>query len=247
MSKRAIWVGGVVVVVFLALVSLVFMCSLSRENPMRFDFVIPWAAFWGVVGGVSSWMYANFARVSDARRDKLSDLAAEIMEKTHRVHRSVRLVGRPIFIEEDFKKALEKYGINESDVHNKESIVFRYRLERDMDLFLEYLALGMKVRIYFGEKVEKIMTDLNSTISFMMILIERMNLLSRKQGSSIDTKNYRKVQSYKYFISALFLEEFPDTKESPGIKPLDVERERLEIFQNILERMDKALSKYIRE
>lgn len=232
-----------VVAIFFVLISLVVMGWLSHNDVIKFDFIIPWAAFWGVMGGVSSWIYTNLiraysdsARLSDARKEKLADLAAEIIEKTHQVHRAIRLIASERSSDGEIEQAREKYGVRKEDGYDEEGIVFHYRYDQMEEVFEQYWGVDIKVRIYFGDEVEKIIRDLKSIINSIRVDISRIN---RSHGPYEDKSRAEKI---KESIWSLYAGEI--SPENRGDKR---SAQRVEKFKNIPERIEQALLKYVQE
>lgn len=232
----------VVVAVGFGLVVLVAMWWLSYKWMVKFDIIIPWAAFCSVIGGVSSWIYTNLtraysdsARLSDARKDKLADLAAEIIEKTHQLHRAVKLIANDFFSAGEIEQAREKYGIQEEDKHYEEGIVFSYRYDQMKEAFTQYRRLDIKARIYFGDEVEKVMQEFKSIISSVLTDIYSINDLYDHD------EDVNHIYEIKKSICILSAENI-----SPGRRVNEEAAKRFEKFKDIPGRTEKALLKYVR-
>lgn len=233
-NKRITWilVGGSL----FALTTFVVMWWLSHQFGTSFDFIIPWAAFWGVAGGVSSWMYANFARVSDSRREKL----AEIMEKTLQVHRAIESISSFASFEEEFDQAIEKYSIRNTmheDRYRRQGIIFAYRYEQFNELFLEYRVFQNESYLYFGEEVSNIIKDLRGIIDSVKIDIIKIRGLSENDPETTQEFN-SELSNMVDSIWAL------STGEVVEIGSNEATKERLRVFKSIPGRIDKVLSKY---
>lgn len=233
----------VVVAVCVGLVVLGVMWWLSYEEIVQFDVIIPWAAFCSVVGGVSSWGYTNLtraysdsARLSDARKDKLADLAAEIIEKTHQLHRAIKFIANDFSSSSEIEQARKKYGIQEENKHDKVGIVFNYRYDQVEEVFTQYWRLDIKARIYFGGEVEKAMQEFKSIVNSVLADIYLINDL---YDHDEDVNHTYEIKKSIWVLSAEYI--------SPGRRVNEEAEKRFEKFKDIPDRIEKALLKYVRE
>lgn len=172
---------------------------------------------------------------------KRSELAAEIMEKTHRVHRSVKSIACDVSSNEEFGKAKEQYNIDENSEHNRQGVVFSYRFGQYEELFSKYRELDIKANIYFGEEVSNIIKDLTGIIDSVAEDIGKINFFS-SSGANMTQGDLGKISKAEHAIwylstGRIYTEEKWRDREA---------EERLRIFQNIPGRIDKALLKYTR-
>lgn len=218
---------------------------LSNAKDMSFDFIIPLTALATSVFAIHSWVQKNrtlakndSARLSDARREKLADLAAEIIEKTHEVDRAIKVVVNGVTFRGEIEKARKKYGIQERDKYDKNGIVFRYRYEEMEKFFIPYWGLDIKARIYFGDEAERAIQDLKSiihSVSINILIINDSPVGSTGEESPLATRS-------KEYLWALCLGRFQ--LEYPEGGPA---KEQVDKFKSIPDRIEKALLKYIRE
>lgn len=198
----------------------------------------------------SSWLrdWTYPSHLSDARRDELAGLASEIMEKTSRAHRVIRLMTKPLPSLKDYSEAHIQYRKYEmSGEHDEEGVVFRYHYEQHKEeLFLEFPELCIKTRTHFGDTAGKVMEDLETIIESVKNSILTINKFSLKSSTPTNPNIDMLVRRSKNYIHALCLRKFSDEKKFPGIRLSKAEKKRVKIFQNIPKRIDKALSRYVR-
>ena len=220
-------------------------CSQEESGPMKFDFIIPWAAFWGVVGGIFSWAYANFARVSDARRDKL----AKIRDKILQAHQAVKSIADGNYSREEFdhvrkkfdmeyKKYSEYYrGHGNTGMYDEEGLMFAHHFEQSDNLFSELRGLRSSAHLYFGEDVLNIIEDLHDIIESLGSDIGTINSIAGDLMGS-DRENQLEILKKKQSIKSLSWGKILTGDEDEATK------KRLDKFMGIPGRIDKVLSKY---
>ena len=242
------------------------MGALSYFVEIKYDFIIAWAALFGGLGGITSWIYKNdtmrkndTAKLSDARQERLSIIASDILEKTYHVHRAIHVIASP------FSSANEMYAIedekkDESEEEPKDKFklrpnvsqaeIFGHRFQRYEKLFSEYYSLDIKAKVYFNETVVKHIDEMKSVISFINSSINRLYRYSNEKYRPPKNPDqaFKREQKILKIEEEIWAFSDPDSYETffttEDIR--DLFKERIEVFACVCEKLDAELGDYVR-
>jgi hypothetical protein len=255
-KTKAVIFGAVIIIAVLSLIS---MGVVDYYTDVKYDFIIAWAALFGGLGGVTSWIYKNetlrkndSTKLSDARLERLSIIASDILEKTYHVHRAIQVIASPFssageiyMIEDEKNEKSEEESKKRSQLlpNVSQAEIFAHRAQRYEKLFSEYYSLDVKAKVYFNDTVAGYVDEMKSIISFINLSINRLFRYSSEKSRRKDDK--KAAQTEEEIWAFYDPENYAELLSTEDIRYKF--KVKIESFASICENMDSELGSYVRE
>lgn len=172
-------IGIITMLILLIILEIVLYLNYGIKLDSYSGYLAALAAFLGVIistDSISSWGNKQKAiqeDISIKRKEQINDkkikLAADIMTACYQLEQSILKISNPFTYLEETKKAQEMMESREDITNsNKKRIemglVFKNRLENELNIINKFFSLKIQAKIYFGESLSNLFDKISQNI-----------------------------------------------------------------------------------